>query len=461
MTSIDVHPGSFRDPSGFIFLHQQQLYRQVNQRFAANYDLLMKSGLYDDLVAKNLLVSHSEIQESLTKSNECYKTLRPEKVFFISYPYEWCFEELKDAALLTLKILRLSLNYGMILKDASPYNVQLHRGKPIFIDTLSFEKYNPDQPWVAYRQFCKNFLFPLYLEHYLNADIQKLLMAYPDGIPVDLTSKLLPLKSGLNLGVWLHVYLQNTVRGNDKPGKETGSFNKKKLVNMITHLEGIVKGFGARDQKTEWSHYYSETILGKDYLDAKETVFRSLLSNIKFETALDLGANDGYFSKILAEGGADVIATDYDSRTISNLYQFIRKKNITNIHPVVLDLSSPSPSLGFNNRERASFSERARTQLVVALALIHHLVIGRNIPLRLLASYFNEIAPELIMEFVPKSDEKVQQMLSTREDVFEDYTQDVFEKEFFLYFDTVSKISVPHSHRTMYHFKRKPREHAA
>src|SRR5262249_10274793 len=154
----------------------------------------------------------------------------------------------------------------------TPYNIQFKEGKPIFIDTLSFEKYDPTQPWVAYRQFCQNFLFPLYLEHYLHTDIQKIMSCYIDGIPVDITAKLLPLKSNLNLGVWLHVYLQNSIRANNKGSNTTVSFNQTKLLNLVSHLESIIKGFTNRKIKSTWSNYYEETILGKEYLKEKERI---------------------------------------------------------------------------------------------------------------------------------------------------------------------------------------------
>lgn len=454
MKDYSIHPASYKDPSGFVFLSKGTIYRQVNQRYANVYDHLMSSGLYEKLIRERSLIPHQEVEENVTGEINSYKTIQPEKIEFISYPYEWCFEELRDAALLTLKILKLSLDHGMILKDATPYNIQLHRGAPVFIDTLSFEIYNPSQPWVAYRQFCKNFLFPLYLEHYLNSDIQKIMMAYMDGIPVDLTSKLLPVKSGLNLGVWLHVYLQNSVRGNDKGGKENTGFNKRKLLNLVSHLEGIIQGFQSKTGKSVWSNYYDETILGQDYLREKESIFRHFLTSVSAKNALDLGANDGYFTKILSAHNISVVATDTDSRSISKLYSYIRNHKTENIHPIVLDIANPSPALGFNNKERQSFHDRVKPDLVLALALTHHLVIGNNMNLSMLAKYFAGFAPQLIIEFVPKADEKVQQMLATRDDVFDDYHQQGFEESFLHYFSIIGSTDIPGTTRTMYLMRR-------
>ena len=200
------HPASYKDPSGFIFQASGKFYRQVNKIYAGHYDLLIRSGLSSFLQEKKLLLPHEEVTENILHSDDWYLTLLPEQVPFTSYPYEWCFEQLKDAALLTLEIVKFSIEKGMILKDATPYNVQFLNGKPVFIDTLSFEKYDPSLPWIAYRQFCESFLFLLLLSHYHKTSIQPYLNSYPNGIPVNITAKHLPWKSRLNPGVWLHVF---------------------------------------------------------------------------------------------------------------------------------------------------------------------------------------------------------------------------------------------------------------
>ncbi|HEX6429917.1 MAG TPA: hypothetical protein VF008_19620 [Niastella sp.] len=456
MTTYTRHPSSFKDPSGFVFESGGNIYRQVNQYYAAQYRQLMDSGLYKQLVSHQRLIAHEEVAKNLTNTPEWYTTLQPEPVQHISYPYEWCFEQLQDAALLTLTVLKTALQHGMILKDATPYNIQFHKGRPVFIDTLSFDTYNSKQPWIAYRQFCQCFLFPLYLEHYLKTDIQRILSTYIDGIPVDFVAKLLPLKSRLSLGVWLHVYLQHTASTSNRANKQTAAFSKKKLLDVISHLTNIITNFpNNKTYKTTWSNYYEDTILSKEYLQEKETIVRAFCQNSKARSVLDLGANDGYFSRLFASHQMQVIATDADNRCISRLYHEVKKNNIQNILPLILDIANPSPAIGFHNQERAAFHDRIKTDLVAALALVHHLVIGKNISLPVLAAYFNQIAPELIIEFVPKEDEKVQQMLKTRPDTFPDYTTTAFENLFLQYFEVISKKKVPGTHRILYHMKRK------
>src|SRR5688572_8439727 len=321
MPDIIIHPASFRDPSGFVFQWNGNYYRQVNKVYTDDYNLLMNSGLYQHLVQSEFLLPHSETEDVIADKDIWYKTLLPRQVAFITYPYEWCFAQLKDAALLTISILKASIDHGMIIKDATPYNIQFINNAPVFIDTLSFEKYDANKAWVAYRQFCNMFLFPLYLEHYLKTDIQKTLVVYPDGIPVEITSKLLPLKSRTNVGVWLHVYLQNTITRNASSKKEDEKFDKRKLLNLVNHLEGTINNLKSRTVGSAWNNYYSHTISGKNYLEEKEKIFRNIISTLDAGTILDLGANDGYFSKICAEKESQVIAVDSDSRSICALYE--------------------------------------------------------------------------------------------------------------------------------------------
>ncbi|HEY4148124.1 MAG TPA: hypothetical protein VGM41_04315, partial [Chitinophagaceae bacterium] len=190
MTNSIQHPASYRDPSGFIYEYEGKFYRQVNQRYASHYELFKSSGLYDLLVKEKKILAHTELAENHTHTAEWYKTLLPEQLPFISWPYEWCFGQWKDAALLTLQIMTQSMAHGMILKDATPFNVQFIDCRPVFIDTLSFEKYDPSQPWIAYRQFTEGFLAPLLLAKYRSEELSALFRLYPNGIPLSLVSKL-------------------------------------------------------------------------------------------------------------------------------------------------------------------------------------------------------------------------------------------------------------------------------
>jgi hypothetical protein len=452
------HPASYRDPSGFVFQADGIYYRQVNRSYAADYEKLMTSGLYTTLVKNKWLLEHHEIPENLTASPDWYKTLRPTQLKLITYPYEWCFGQLQDAALHTLTILDQAVQQGMILKDASPYNIQFLQGKPVFIDTLSFEGYDATLPWVAYRQFCECFLFPLYLAHYCGIDTGKILTAYPDGIPAGVTARLLPRKSRFNAGALMHVHLQNIVKPANRTSKPP-AFSRQKLMHLTRHLERILKKLKPRPSPhSAWSNYYEDTILSRQYLDEKQRLFSDLIHGLHFLTAIDIGANDGFFSRIAASKNPEAFFTaiDADAACIDRLYNTIRGKNIPNILPLCIDVLHPSPAIGFQNKERASFDERFHAELVIALAFVHHLVLGANIPLCDIPQYLAALSTGwLIIEFVPLEDEKAQELIRNKHRWHQPYDTSSFERYFEEYFSIEKKSKVPGTERILYLMKKR------
>lgn len=457
MSNIFIHhPSSYRDPSGFIFEKNGVLYRQVNIFYKEYFDHFIKSGCYDQLVKKGLLIPHENLQENLTGKNEYYTTLKPERIEFISYPYEWSFDMMKDAALLTLQLVKEALQFDMVLKDATPYNIQWHKGKFIFIDTLSFEKYE-QTPWIAYRQFCESFLGPLLIMHYSKKQLPELLLAWPNGVPLDIIQSLLPKRSRFSLYIYLHIHLhaKYSLKQSEKPEKRK-IFSKQKLLNLISSLEVLINKLKTPDQKSSWSEYYEEASQRNDYLEQKKKIIADWVNEMSdIKTAIDLGANKGEFSKLLSEKSINTIAADFDPYCINELYRQIKNSGKKNIQPLVLDLSNPSPASGMNNEERRSFISRTKTDLVLALALIHHLAIGKNIPFEMIADMLQRIGQTLIIEFIPKEDEKVKLMLSRKEDVYTDYTQERFEQSFMKYFLIQNKQSIGTSGRFLYLVKRK------
>lgn len=452
MPDITRHPASYKDPSGFVYHYKGKIYRQVSKVYAPDYNLLIESGLYNQLTSKNLLIQHEEIKENNLQSDDWFLTLLPKQIPFWSYPYEWCFDQLKDAALLTLDMVLIAVIKGMILKDATPFNVQFFQGKPIFIDTLSFEKYDESQPWVAYRQFCESFLYPLLLSHYHKSNFQHQLSIYPDGIPVELVAKLLPAKSNLNPGVWLHVLLPAKMNKRKNANNPKPSFTKKKLIDLVTHLKSIIQKLDNKNNST-WGKYYEEKILSGEYHNAKESIVKSMLQQVEGNALLDLGANDGFYSFLAAKQNFEVLAADNDEQSINALYKKIKVQNTRNILPLCIDISNPSSSSGFSNNERDAFGERVKVDVVLALALVHHLVFGKNIPLELIAAYFSKLSPQLIIEFIPKEDEKTQQLIKNRKDIFKSYSKEEFEKIFQRYFSIEMQSEVANTNRLLYLMK--------
>ena len=456
-TDVHPHPASFKDPSGFLFTADGVLYRQVNPSYAHHYDTLKNSGLYVFLTGKKWLIEHEEVSDALFQIPEAYKILRPERLPLVTYPYEWCFSQLQEAGLITIEIMRAAMDHGMILKDASAYNIQFRNGLPLLIDTLSFEIYDPLLPWKAYRQFCQHFLYPLLLEHYLGNGSIAWLRNYLDGMPASVAAPLLPFKSRWNVSVMLHLFLQQKVSGNSKGNEQPVKFSRKKMHLLLDDLQRLIQslrpGYPAR---TEWSDYYQNTILSDQYLQAKERLIAEWLSPHKNCRVIDAGANDGHFSILAESMGQEVIAIENDPLCIEHLHKRIVGESIKGVHTVIADFSNPSPPLGFAHRERSSLTDRCSGDILMALALVHHLVIGRSIPMPRLAAYFSLLAPCLILEFIPKEDEKVKTMLQSREDVFTDYDQEHLESYFETYYSIRKKTTVGDTKRILYWMERKP-----
>lgn len=450
------HPASYRDPSGFIYMHDGKLYRQVNKVYSSHFDFLMSSGLYQKLVDEELLLPHSILQENFNNHPDWYTTLQPAYIPFISYPYEWCFDMLKNAALLTLQLLKKSLRFGMILKDASAYNIQWHKDKLVFIDSLSFEKYEEGKPWIAYRQFCEQFLAPLLITHYNSVPLQPLFLAYPDGMPVNICAQLLPGRSKLSLYTYLHIHLHSRVSKKQKTenNKEL-FFSKTKLLNLLNSLESLVKALHQKEEKSTWSGYYKEVEGRNDYLQQKKEIIINWLENSTAKTAVDLGANEGEFSSLLSNKNIQTIATDFDPFCINHLYKAVINKKVPPLLPLVIDLANPSPANGVNNTERTSFINRTSVDLALALALIHHLSIGKNIPFKMVAEFFHSICFTLIIEFVPKQDEKIKLMLQQKKDIYNWYTEENFINEFSSYFNIIKKQAIAGTERVLYLMEKK------
>jgi len=449
---------SFRDPSGFVFLQGNNIFRVVNNSYRDDYDKLM-SKLYPALTQAELLISHTEVDFDSTKKANQYKLLQAEKIPFISYPYEWSFSQYKDAALTTLAIQRKALEQGMTLKDASVYNIQFYRGKPIFIDTLSFEKYEEGNPWIAYGQFCRHFLAPLTLMAYHDPRMGAMMRDYIDGIPLDLASGLLPFKSRFRVPLFLHIHLHASSQkrhadSENKSAKTAKKFSHAAMMGLIDSLENGIKKLRLKTDRTEWGAYYEETILSNDYLLKKQTLVSRFLEDIDAKLVWDVGANDGTFSRLAAKKSYTV-AFDIDHLAVEYNYLKIKEKQEKNILPLLLDLTNPSPAIGWNNEERDSIFGRENPDLILALALVHHLAISNNVPLHKLATFFANLTPQLIVEFVPKIDLRVRTLLATREDIFPDYTKEGFEAAFNEYFTIEDMQKIEGTDRVLYLMQRK------
>jgi hypothetical protein len=456
-------PGSFRDPSGFVYTRDGFIYRQINASFGDRWDDLVASGLLEELWSRGILIRHETAGlDDAADPAIAHAVIRPELVPTISYPYEWSFGMLKDAALVTLDAQAAAAERGFSLRDATAYNVQFRRGRPILIDTLSFERAEPTAPWIAYRQFCEHFLAPLALMARRDVRLGLLLRDHVDGIPLDLAARLLPGRTRWNLGLGAHIHAHARAQGRYAgAGDDAAAATKKATVSSFRQqalLDSLRRTIGKLEWKpegTEWADYAEHTSYGEAGTAAKDELVRRFLADAGGDVVWDLGANTGRYSRIAAGLGRDVVAWDIDPAAVERNYRQVRGGGEEQILPLVLDLANPSPGLGWAGEERRSLADRASADVVLALALVHHLAIGRNVPLARISSYFARLGPGLIIEFVPKDDPMVRTLLATREDVFPDYTIEGFRAAFGEAWEIVDEAPVTETPRVLIRMARR------
>lgn len=440
---------SFRDPAGFLFKQSGRLFRQIEANHFDNYHLLMSSGLYQKLVKENLLIAHDEV----TVASNVEKVIEPVLVPFISYPYEWSFSALKSAALLTLRIQEIALQFGMSLKDASAYNVQFIGTRPIFIDTLSFEKWPLHRPWIAYRQFCQHFLAPLALASKVDVRLSFLLQQFLDGIPLDLASALLPFASKLTPSLLAHIHLHAKAiahYADKKVDTKKTNFSKNATFGLVDSLKNAVAALEWRLPVTEWGDYYQHTNYTKNAFVEKQRLVNEALDIVKPNSVWDLGANSGEFSKLSAQRSITTMAFDLDPVAVEKNFQNGKQENSAHLLPLVLDITNPSPSVGFHLEERDSLLARGPADLAMALGLIHHLVISNNTPLAKVAKFLSCVGVWLVIEFIEPDDSQVQRLMAHRTSATHDYSRSAFEVAFGEFFRIEKKSTIADSKRIIY-----------
>ncbi len=446
--NIIFEPSSYKDRAARVIKYNGDIYRLIYDNGKNDYDALINSGLYESLVSKGMLIKHRECEKFVP----VYKVIRPQKVF-ISYPYEWSFSQLKDAAILTLDIQKAALKNGMSLKDANAYNVQFYEGRPVFIDTTSFEIYKENTPWCAYNQFCRQFLAPLVLMSKKDIALSCLLSKNLEGIDLSLCSKLLPLNTFIDSGLCRHIHLhakvQNTYADTNK--KINVKFSKFQMESLIYDLKSCIEKLEIKKLKTEWGNYYSNTNYSEKNFKQKQEILEYFKNKINTDFVLDIGANTGFFSRVFKDRAKLILSCDIDAQAVEDNYLKVKQNAEKNILPLLIDICNPTPSCGWNLEERVSFFERINNaDAVLALALIHHLAIGKNVPFEKIAQTFAKLGDYLIIEFVDKDDSQVQKLLLNRQDIFEDYTVENFENTFSKFYFIEDRIVLSDSCRSLY-----------
>lgn len=438
MTEIRLDDGSFRDRDGRIFYRGGKVHRALSEAGAEAWRELSSREFFHRLISQGKIVGTRESELPQARLQELsprwVRALEHDRIPFLSYPYEWSFNMLRDAALLQLDLLLEALREGMTLKDASAYNVQWQGTRPVFIDVASFEVWKEGDPWVGYLQFCQLFLYPLLLTAYRDIPFNPWLRGAVDGITPEECNSILSWRDRFRPGVLTHVFLHAKLQGrtadsdaNVRSEIQRAGFKKELIVHNVGSLRKLVGKLAWRRSGSQWSAYAEDNSYDSADHEVKERFVTKAAAHRRWKLVWDLGCNTGTFSRLAAKHGDYVVAVDGDALAVDRLYLALKAEGCKNILPMVSNLADASPAIGWRHRERKALLEREKPDLTLCLALIHHMVITANIPLPEFVDFLADLGSHLIIEFVSKDDPMVQKLLRNKPDIYHDYELDVFE----------------------------------
>jgi len=456
--------GSFRDREGRVYLLGDRVFRGLSKKALDHFRSLRETIFYRTFSAAGSIIATRELApQDWPQSVPAWAGfVEHQRVPFISYPYEWTFTMLRDAAILQLQLLEAALGEGWSMKDASPYNVQFVRGKPVFIDVPSFEPWRDGEPWSGYRQFCEMNLFPLMLQAYKGLHFQPFMRSSIGGIDLQVAARLFGMRDRLRPGVASHVWLQAWLdqkygdsRRNLRSELGAAGFRRELVLANVRRLLKLLRHLQWTDARSEWGDYEEfHNYSGADQ-SAKLAFVAAAARNSGAQIAWDMGCNTGRFSIAVAAHCPLVLAIDADHLAVDRLFRNANALQKGHILPLVQNLADPSPNWGWNLRERSNLAARGRPGLVLCLALVHHLVIGANVPLDSVIDWLSDLGGELVIEFVHRDDEKVQQLLRNRIDEYHDYCLENFEFSLSRKYEVIEKLSLSSGLRTLYYCRSK------
>jgi hypothetical protein len=453
--------GSFRDPLTRVFLDGTAVWRGLSVEALADYQALQSKPFFKSALDRGDLVG-TELATESPLSGEWAGVLRHARLDVWSYPYEWSFEMLRDAARLQLDLTRKALADGLITKDASAYNVQFVGARPVFIDVGSFERLRKGEPWAGYRQFCELFLNPLYIQAICDVPFQPLLRGHIDGVTPEVAAAIIGKRGRFRKGVFSNVRLHaraerkyaDADRERDVRAElKSAGFGPALIDAQLRNLEKAVEQLKWKRQGSIWSSYTERGHYTDRDLEAKSRFVAEAVTRIGGgPTVLDLGANDGHFSRVAVDAGASTaIAVDSDHLVVDRLYRQLREKGERRIIPLVIDLADPSPALGWRSSERPSFTSRMNVDLVLCLAVVHHLALTNNVPLDEIMAYLADFNAPLVVEFPHRDDPMAARLLARkRAGLFDSYDIDHWEKVLEQRFTITERIVLPSGTRTLY-----------
>jgi ribosomal protein L11 methylase PrmA len=460
-----AEPGSFRDRDSRVVVSGDAIYRALSPEGAEDWRALSGSPLLDQLTAAGELIGTREVDASvLGESGDLLPTgvemvLEHDRVPFVSYPYEWTFSMLQDAAKLQLELGVAAIDAGLTLKDATPYNVQYLGSQPTFIDVGSFEKITEGEPWIAYRQFCMLYLYPLLFQAHKDIPFQPWMRGSIDGIqPID-AIKVFSLRDRLRRGVFIHTSLHARLDrrahksgpGSAEENKNTRQVKPKQIQAQLQSMHRMISKLKWKTGETSWSGYRQSNTYSDNDDKRKQGFVAEVAAAEKPALTWDMGCNDGAYSRIAAENSERVVAFDFDHATVEALYRSLREEGNTKILPLVSNLADPSPALGWRGLERKTLVDRGAPDLMLALALIHHVSISANIPIADFLQWARDMETTLLIEFPKRTDPMVRALLANKQDgANPDYEEENFERELERRFTVRRREELPSGDRILY-----------
>jgi hypothetical protein len=453
-------PGSFRDRSGRVFHRNGRVYRALDAAAAQEWEFARQARFVQQLMEEGRIIRTVPAHDVIAPGDASlwHSVVEHERVPYVSYPYEWSFSMLRDAARLHLDLLEASLREQAILKDATPYNVQFVGAAPVFIDVASIVRLNPGDAWAGYRQFCQLMLYPLMLQAYRGVDFQSLLRGSLEGISPESMLRQLSWRDRLRRGAFSHVYLHarlqqrfGDVREDTRTRLRVHGFSPDLIRANIRRLRRIIDQFACRTDDSHWSEYEDRCPHVRTDAAAKEAFVRDVVQHRRLKLVWDLGCNTGRYARIAADQADCVVAMDSDPQTIDKLYRSLQKERCTRILPLVMDLADPSPGRGWRGTERGDLPSRGRPQLTLCLALLHHLVLARNLPLNEVIDWLADLGSAVVIEFVAKEDPQARALLQNRADQHSDYGLPRFEQLLRQRFHVPRREPLPSGTRTLFY----------
>jgi hypothetical protein len=464
MRSLELEPASFRDPASSVAYLDGRVLRGLTREGAEDFQALAAAPFYERAMADGRLVGTSEVSlEGLPQSQRgdaWVGVLEHQRIPLVTYPYEWTFSMLKDAALTHMDLLLEALDTGLTMKDGSAFNLAFVGARPVFLDVGSFQRLRPGEPWAGYRQFCQTMLYPLLLQAHKDVRFQPWLRGQLGGIAPQELARLFVGRDRWRPGVLKHVVLHGAMdrrlsgsRAQDtRKALQAAGFSTELQRAAVAAIRKLVARLEWRRSASQWKNYQATSTYSQAERELKAAFVEHALAGKDARLVMDLGGNDGTYSRVAARHAELVVCADGDDLVLDGLYRSLRQQGERRILPVYLDLADPSPGLGWRGRERAGFFDRARPDAVLALALLHHLAITGNLPLAQLVDWLHGLGGRLVVEFVDPADPMADRLLANKPPgMHADYRRETFEHLLEARFDLIERQQLPSGTRTLYH----------